>query len=123
MTWLKVMVCLALSALLMSTLVLAQQNKFGIADKNTVHFSDPVRVGGTLLPKGNYEVRHSMKHGEHIMVFRQLVPKAVEVRAKCTLVPLPEPASETRSAYVLNDSNERVLQEMVFKGDTAKHVF
>ncbi len=123
MAWQK-LVRLSLCALLLSSLAVAQLNKFGIAGKYTAHFSDPVRVGGALLPKGNYEIRHNMKNGEHFMIFRQLVKeKPVEVRAKCTLVPLSEPASETRSSYVMNDANERVLQEMTFKGDTAKHVF
>jgi hypothetical protein len=49
--------------------------------------------------------------------------KPAEVRAKCTLVPLTAKASESQTIYVLNAANQRVLQELVFKGEDAKHVF
>jgi hypothetical protein len=58
------------------------------------------------------------------MVFRQMgTKKPVEVRAKCTLIPLGAKADQDQRIYVLNAANERVLQELVFKGDHAKHVF
>jgi hypothetical protein len=58
------------------------------------------------------------------MVFRQVgVKKPAEVRAKCSLVPLPEKAPENEKHFVLNAANERVLHELIFKGDRAKHVF
>jgi hypothetical protein len=124
MHWLKVTVCLSICALLFGTLVAARQNKFGVMDKYTVSFVNPVRIGDTLLPKGDYEIRHTMKGEEHIMVFRQMrTSKPIEVSAKCTLVSLPEEASDTQTSYVINAANERVLHELVFKGDRAKHVF
>ena len=87
-------------------------------------FSEKVRVADTLLPKGDYEIRHVMEGSDHIMVFRQLgVKKPVEVRAKCTLVPLGAKADRDEKIYVLNAANERVLQELIFKGDQARHVF
>jgi hypothetical protein len=65
-----------------------------------------------------------MEGSDHIMVFRQMgSKKPVEVRAKCTLVPLSAKASESQTIYVLNAANQRVLQELVFKGEDAKHVF
>jgi hypothetical protein len=45
------------------------------------------------------------------------------VRAKCTLIPLGAKADQDQKIYVLNAANERVLHEMVFKGDRARHVF
>jgi hypothetical protein len=45
------------------------------------------------------------------------------VRVKCTLVPLGAKADKDQKIYLLNAANVRVLQEMVFKGDSAKHVF
>jgi hypothetical protein len=124
MHWLKVALCLSICALLLGTFVAAQQNKFGVADTYIMEFSDPFWVGDTLLPKGDYAIQHTMNGGEHVMVFRQLrTMKLIEVRAKCTLVPLPEKASETQKSYVLNASNERVLHELVFKGESVKHVF
>jgi hypothetical protein len=96
----------------------------GIRDSYKVNFTEKVRVADTLLPQGNYEIRHVMEGSNHIMVFRQLgTKKPIEVRAKCTLVPLGAKADRDEKIYVLNAANERILQELVFKGDTAKHVF
>ncbi len=69
----------------------AGTNQLGVADTYQVSFSEPVRVADTLLPRGDYEIRHVMQGQDHIMVFRQLrTSKPVEVRAKCTLVPLAD---------------------------------
>jgi len=115
---------LILMCVFMLGAVSAADNKLGIADTYKVNFSEKVRVADTLLPKGNYEIRHVMEGSDHIMVFRQLgTKKPVEVRAKCTLVPLSEKANADQKIFVLNAANERVLQELVFKGDRAKHVF
>ena len=104
--------------------VSAAENQLGIADRYQVSFTEKVRVADTLLPQGNYEIRHVMEGSDHIMVFRQMgTKKPVEVRAKCTLIPLSAKADRDQTIYVLNAANERVLQELVFKGDRAKHVF
>jgi hypothetical protein len=104
--------------------VSAAENQMGIKDNYQVNFSEKVRVADTLLPQGNYDIRHVMEGSDHIMVFRQLgTKKPVEVRAKCTLVPLSAKADKNQTIYILNAANERVLQELVFKGDLAKHVF
>jgi hypothetical protein len=124
MHWLKVTACLSFVALLLGTFVTAQLETSAVADKYIVSFSDPFRVGDALLPEGDYEIQHTMNGEEHIMVFRQLqTTKPIEVRAKCTLVPLPEKARHMQKAYILNAANERVLHELVFKGDNVKHVF
>jgi hypothetical protein len=102
----------------------AEQNKFGVADTYQVSFAQNVRVADVVLPQGRYEIRHVMEGQEHIMVFRQLgTKKPVEVRAKCTLVALPDTAKNDEKKFVLNGADERVLRELVFKGDRAKHVF
>jgi len=114
----------AICVFLVSTFALAGQDQMGVADFYKVSFSEKVRVADTLLPSGNYEIRHVMEGADHIMVFRQVgVKKPVEVRAKCTLVPLPEKALETEKHFQFNAANERVLHELIFKGDRAKHVF
>jgi hypothetical protein len=65
-----------------------------------------------------------MEGQDHIMVFHQIgARKPVEVRAKCTLVPLAEKAKGDQKIYLTNAANEWVLQELIFKGDSAKHVF
>jgi hypothetical protein len=110
--------------LIVSMVAVAGQNQLGVADTYRVSFTEKVWVGDTVLPQGNYEIRHVMEGQNHIMVFRQLgTKKPVEVRAKCTLVPLEANATDTQKIYILNAANERVLRELVFKGDKAKHVF
>jgi len=100
------------------------ENRLGIADTYKVAFSEKFRVADTPMPKGEYQIRHVMEGTNHIMVFRQLgTKKPVEVRAKCTLVPLSVKAPEDQKIYILDAANERVLRELVFRGDTAKHVF
>ena len=96
----------------------------GISDKYRVNFVEKVRVADTVLPKGDYEIRHVMEGSDHIMIFRQLnTKKPVEVRAKCTLVPLTDKARGDQRIYLLNAANERALSELIFKGDHAKHGF
>lgn len=96
----------------------------GVADVQKISFDSAIRIGGTLVPAGNYEVRHVMEGENHIMVFHDVNrKKAPEVRIKCTLVPLASKAVETQKIYIVNAANEEVLQELVFRGDTAKHVF
>ena len=100
------------------------QNKFGVADTRYLTFTEPMRVGDVLLPKGDYQVLHTMQGMDHIMVFKQVTGKQpVEVSVKCQIVPLPTKAGQTEKIYTLNDKNERVLQALVFRGDTAKHQF
>ena len=110
--------------LVMGTFAAAKQNEFGVEDTYRVAFSDPVRVADTLLPRGDYEIHHTMQGQDHIMVFRQLgTRKPVELKAKCTLVALPEKAANSQKIFAVNEANERVLRELIFKGDKAKHVF
>jgi len=95
----------------------------GVADVQRITFLEPMRVGGVLMPQGDYEIRHVMEGDSHIMVFHNLSrKKAPDVRVKCTLVPLAQKADETQKIYVINAAKEEELQELVFKGDTAKHV-
>jgi hypothetical protein len=115
---------LILMCVVMLGTVAAAENQMGIRDSYQLSFSQNVRVADTLLPKGNYEIRHVMEGSNHIMVFRQQgTKKPVEVRVKCTLVPLGVKASKDEKDYTVNAANELVLQELVFKGDHAKHVF
>ena len=115
---------LILMCVFMLGAVAVAENQLGVADTYRVSFSEKVRVADTLLPQGNYEIRHVMEGTDHIMVFRQLgTKKPVEVRAKCTMVPLSAKATDDQKIYILNAANERVLHELVFKGDHAKHVF
>jgi hypothetical protein len=42
---------------------------------------------------------------------------------KCTLMSLGAKATRDEKEYNVNAANEFVLQELIFKGDRAKHVF
>ena len=96
---------------------------FGVRETGKVDFASPTRVAGTLLPAGEYVVRHTMEGQEHVMVFQAVNHKVQDVKAKCQLVQLGKKADQTRTVYQVNAANERVLQELVFAGDTSKHVF
>ncbi len=56
------------------------------------------------------------------MVFKSVQGKD-QVKVKCTLVPLEKKADHNEEIYKVDGNNERVLQELVFRGDTSKHVF
>ena len=121
---LKLIAVMTVFVLAMVTLMVATQNQFGVADVSKVTFNDPIYVGTTLLPAGEYEVRHTMQGEAHVMVFKQLHAKnAAEVQVKCTLVPLEKKADQTATFYTNNDKQQHVLNALEFKGDTAKHVF
>ena len=113
---------LLVCVLALGAIAMAGDNSMGIRETNSVTFVAPIRVGTVVLPAGEYVVRHTMEGQEHVMVFQQLLGKDL-VKVKCTLVPLSQKADHNQTIYELTASNERVLQELVFKGDSAKHVF
>ena len=104
-----------------TTLLVAKDNSMGVANSRDITFSAPEVVAGTMLPSGEYKVWHEIEGNTHYMIFKQINGKA-EVKAQCNLVPLTEKAKTTEQRYTANDKNERVLLEMTFRGDTAKHV-
>jgi len=123
MRWVQAAFVAAICVLFLGVFALAGENQ-GISDVYRVSFTEKVRVADTLLPSGDYEIRHVMEGSDHIMVFRQLrAKKPIEVRAKCRLVALPEKAATDKKIFELNTADERVLHELIFKGDLAKHVF
>ena len=103
--------------------LMASAQADGTHELNHVTFVAPIRVGGTLLPAGDYDVRHTMEGAAHVMVFQSANHKRTEVKAHCQLVQLGAKADRTRTVYELNAAGERVLQELVFGGDSVKHVF
>lgn len=124
MRFLKVMAVVAVCLFAFSMLANAGHNQFGVADRHEITFSNPTRIGDTLLPVGDYQVLHVMDGDSHVMVFKQMgVKKPIEVRVKCHLVPLSEKAGDTKKVYIVNAANERVLSKLVFAGDSAQHEF
>ncbi len=112
-----------LCILTLACVAIAEKPTLGIREVSRITFATPLRVGTALLPAGDYLVRHTMDGQDHIMVFESVKTKQVQVKVKCTLVPLAQKAERTETVYQINAANERVLQELVFRGDTAKHVF
>ena len=121
----KAMAVLAIMVVSFTALCLASGlNQYGVADVQKVTFNDPIKVGDMVLPKGDYKVEHTMQGEEHIMVFTQLHAKSpATAKAKCQLVKLAATAERTEVLYNHPDPNTHVLQEIVFRGETAKHVF
>ena len=102
-------------------MAVAADNNLGIKEVNRVKFDTPVRIASVNLPAGEYVVRHTMQGDEHVMVFRRQIGND-EFKVKCTLVPLAGKAPQTQTVYEIA-GNDRIVQEMVFRGDKAKHVF
>ena len=120
----KILAVATLVVVGLSAICLAALNKYGVADVQQVTFNEPIKVGGVMLPKGDYRVEHTMQGEDHIMVFTQLHSKnPASTKAKCELVKLEAKADRTQVLYVHPDPNTHVLQEIVFKGELAKHVF
>ena len=97
--------------------------KLGIANSRSIRLSSNTRIGDVLLPPGEYQVKHVMEGENHIMVFTKTGNEKPTGQVKCSLVSLPEKAQHTSRTYSVNSANEQVLKELVFAGDTAKHVF
>jgi len=104
-----------------SVMAVAADNSLGIKEVNRVKFDTPVRITSVNLPAGEYVVRHTMQGDEHIMVFQRQSGND-QFKVKCTLVPLTQKAPQTQTVYEIA-GNDRIVQEMVFRGDKAKHVF
>lgn len=109
--------------LALCSIAVARENSLGIHEVTHVTFTEPTHVGSAILPAGDYVMRHTMEGQDHVMVFERGKSKTPIVKVKCTLVPLAHPANHSQTVVVLNAANERVLQEVVVRGDKAKHVF
>jgi hypothetical protein len=109
--------------LLISVSAIASDNKLGIREVSHVKFDAPTRIGAVVLPAGEYTIRHSMEGQEHVMAFQGSNNNKDVFKVKCTLVQLPRKADQDQSIFELKAGSERVLHELVFRGDTAKHVF
>ena len=107
--------------LVLAAMSLASENKLGIHNVSRVSFSSAVRVGATVIPAGEYTVRHTMEGQDHIMTFTREGKKDV-FKVKCTLVALEHRASQDQKIVEVSGS-ETILRELIFSGDTAKHVF
>jgi hypothetical protein len=108
--------------LAIGAIAVASENKMGIHEESRITFDTPVRVGGDVLPAGQYIVRHTMQGEDHIMAFHRSGHKDVFL-VKCTLVALGGKADKDEAVYEITSNQEKVLHELIVRGDTAKHVF
>jgi|SRR5579872_713173 len=113
---------LGVALVFLSAVAMASENKMGIHEVSRVTFDTPVRIASTVLPAGSYIVRHTMEGEEHVMAF-ELVGHKQLFKVKCTLVPLTHKAPKDESVTETSSGNEKILRELTFRGDTAKHVF
>ena len=107
--------------LVLTAITFASENKLGIHSVARVSFASAIRVGATVIPAGDYTVRHTMEGQDHLMMFTRTGKKDV-FKVKCTLVALERKASQDQQTVEVS-GNERVLRELIFAGDSAKHVF
>ena len=110
---------LVVTTLALGITVWAQQAG-GFKGTRTVDLTEKAKVGAEVLAAGQYRVTHEMEGSEHIMIFKR---GKEEYRIKCNLEPLQAKANTTQFWYATDASGERVLQAMVFRGDTVRHVF
>lgn len=95
------------------------QGAAGFKGTRTVVLAEQARVGTQVMAAGEYKVTHAMEGAEHIMVFKQ---GKQEYRIKCSLEPLSAKAETTQFWYEPDTNGPRVLQAIVFRGDTVRHV-
>src|ERR1041385_7565774 len=114
-------VLLAVITVFTCTNAWAKSNILGIDEQRHLVLNAPTLVGGTLLPAGNYTIKHQMDGQAHLMIFKQ-VNGTAEAKVACNLVQLKKKADQSTVRYITNDKHQRVLQEMTFAGDSATHV-
>jgi len=85
-----------------------------------VTLAEAAKVGGTVLPAGEYKVEHLMRGEEHIMVFTNVDEKKLRAESKCHMLKNPEKARRTEQAYALVDGH-LTLKTLIFKGDKFVH--
>lgn len=109
---------LLLTLLGLGTMMWAQ-GQAGFKGTRIVVLSEQSKVGAQLLPAGEYKLTHTMEGSEHIMVFKK---GKQEYRVKCNMEPLSEKADATQYWFEPDGAGQRVLQSIVFRGDTVRHV-
>jgi hypothetical protein len=85
----------------------------------TLTLSHPTRVGATLLPAGDYNVRHLKDGDEHVLAFKS--GKKEMARVGCTMEQLKKKTAMTTVIDDKNDAGEHVLVSVAFAGDSFQH--
>ncbi len=88
-------------------------------------------VGGTLLPKGYYQVRCDHKGAEHELVFRKVTrdTRGSEsvgnevARVKCKMEDLGKKAENTTVFATTEASGKQKVTEILVRGEKVRHLF
>lgn len=119
-----------------TTTASAQEKKADvtIGKKGDVHFNVPVKVGGTLLQPGMYQLQHAVEGGEHFITFKEVhmpagyrhsntpVDKEASAQIKCKVEPLEGKVKKTVVSLRTNAAGEREVAEVQIAGEMFKHV-
>ena len=95
----------------------------GAGRVNTVSFTEPIRIGSSVIPAGTYKVLHVMEGQNHTMVFTSKTKGVPEVRVQCKMENLPTRASQDSIVYKRDGSGVAVLSRLIFRGDAYSHNF
>lgn len=130
----SVMLALLLGSLAIPLLA-QQQDMVRIGAKGQMFFAADVRVGETLLKKGDYQIQHVVQGADHVIVFRKLlhppgglgrgdlIPGKEVTRVKCRVELLGETAKHGGLRFGTNAAGEKAIEEVHIKGENVKHVF
>ncbi len=88
-------------------------------EKTVVIYSD-TKVGDTVLPKGEYDVKHVLEGTENVLVFTSA---RKEYRFKCQLRPTADKVDAVALQFHTNADGSRSLVSVTFPGDASAHVF
>jgi hypothetical protein len=100
--------------------------------KGVISFSRPVRVGGTLLQPGDYQIQHVMDGQGHVVVFRELetlqpeypypFPGKEVARATCRVEPLEKKVGNSGVRLGVNAAGEKFVEEVYIHGERLGHL-
>jgi len=102
--------------------VAAEKGQFAIGSTRGVSFYEPIKIGGVLLPAGEYKVKHVMEGDNHVMIFTNVDKKDKTAKVNCKMEQLKTKAEEN-AQEVKAENGDRVLVSLTFKGDTVRHIF
>jgi len=119
MKGLKVLVIALLLLTVASAAMAADASSVDVGKSWTLTLDQPTRVGATLLPAGEYNVRHLKDGEEHVLAFK--AGKKEMARVSCKMEELPKKAATTTLLKNKNDAGEQVLMSVAFEGDKFQH--
>ena len=109
----------ALLFLIAVSAMAADASNMDVGKSWTLTLHHPTRVGSTLLPAGEYNVRHLKDGEEHVLAFKS--GKKEMARVGCKLEQLSKKAEGTALLEDTNGAGEQVLMSIAFAGDKFRH--